>query len=284
MINTQIIELLMQQNRLSLSQLSLKTGLPKSTLSRILNRETIKPSQDTIRAIANYFSIPISELLLDEEINLKVSLKQDTLINNLRALMLNASILSAKDLSRATGIPASNIERILNGTTNSPHLSTLNELANYFDVTISQLKGDEPLDEIFKGQINPSFSKVPILILNDVTGWLEDKVLKEASYKFINASRKIMGQKSFAILINNEDYLTDFKKNYILIVDSDLDPDNGDYIIASINKAPPSIYEFFNVDKMVLREAGEEEYIILDSNHSVIYGVVVEIKLKENIV
>ena len=55
--------------------------------------------------------------------------------------------ISADELARRTGIPASTIKKIRNNNSPNPTLNTLLPLAEYFAVSLGQLVGDEPLPE-----------------------------------------------------------------------------------------------------------------------------------------
>lgn len=53
--------------------------------------------------------------------------------------------LSANQLALKSGIPQPTITRILNGESLDPDTATLRPLAEYFSVTVGQLRGEEPI-------------------------------------------------------------------------------------------------------------------------------------------
>ena len=53
------IKMLMEQKKITQYKLAKESGVPQTTLSKILNRETKNPRIDSIEAIANYLDKPI---------------------------------------------------------------------------------------------------------------------------------------------------------------------------------------------------------------------------------
>lgn len=51
--------------------------------------------------------------------------------------------LSQNELSRRTGVPQPTIQRILVGESADPDTATLEPIAKYFEVSVSQLRGDD---------------------------------------------------------------------------------------------------------------------------------------------
>lgn len=67
-----------------------------------------------------------------------------TVAEILTMLMVRAG-LSDNELADRTGIPQPTISRIKNGNSRDPRDSTLRPLAEYFRLSVSQLRGDVPL-------------------------------------------------------------------------------------------------------------------------------------------
>lgn len=56
--------------------------------------------------------------------------------------------LGESALARAAGVPQPTIHRILSGASTDPKTGTLRHLADYFGLTVAQLRGDEPLHDV----------------------------------------------------------------------------------------------------------------------------------------
>lgn len=64
----------------------------------------------------------------------------------LKRLMARKNHISENELERQTGVPQPTINRILKGESKEPKQRTLQRLADFFEVTVPQLRGEEPLD------------------------------------------------------------------------------------------------------------------------------------------
>lgn len=74
----------------------------------------------------------------------------------LKALMEGKSI-NQNELADRTKVPQPTIFRILNGDSKDPRHSTVKPLADFFGVTVAQLRGDEPLEgsDTISGKLRP---------------------------------------------------------------------------------------------------------------------------------
>jgi SOS-response transcriptional repressor LexA len=86
--------------------------------------------------------------------------------DRLNYLMAQTGVDGAQ-LSKATGVPVTTINRLRSGSAeNNPTLSTLSPLASYFSVSVSQLIGDEPLNDNHSPRnkhLNQTIQLFPIL-------------------------------------------------------------------------------------------------------------------------
>ena len=73
-----------------------------------------------------------------------MSIKQNMLSSILNRLLFEKK-MKPIDLARKLGIPQPTMHRIVTGKSPNPHKSNLEPLAEYFDVTVAQLKGEDPL-------------------------------------------------------------------------------------------------------------------------------------------
>src|SRR5688572_30667176 len=99
----------------------------------------------------------------------------EKLSDNLNLLMAEVHI-SADELSRRTGIPASTIKKIRNRYNPNPTLATLIPLAQFFSVTLGQLVGDEPLPEnrlqgLHQNNVIMSQTNLPIISWQEAITW-----------------------------------------------------------------------------------------------------------------
>src|SRR5688572_17880951 len=66
-------------------------------------------------------------------------------IDNVLSELIKTYNLSAPELERMTGVPASTIYRLLKKKDGNPTIEVLKKLSSFFLITVSQLIGEEPL-------------------------------------------------------------------------------------------------------------------------------------------
>lgn len=185
----------------------------------------------------------------------------DTLIlsRNLDMLMQEHK-LSANQLAKLVGIPATSIKRIRTNVQHNPTLSTLLPIAKYFRITLAQLIGEEPLkktDEANSQLLARNQRQLPLLSLKEVTLWFLD----QANTKETIETSTSCSSKAFAVKIEESNNLK-FSKGTILIVDLKNIINNGDYILVSKDGTEQAVI------KLALIEDGEiyVKSLIIDTN------------------
>ena len=58
---------LMYERRINQSQLGRETGIPQATISRYLNGTTKSLKFDTLKSLAEYFSVPMEQIVRSDE-------------------------------------------------------------------------------------------------------------------------------------------------------------------------------------------------------------------------
>jgi transcriptional regulator with XRE-family HTH domain len=81
-------------------------------------------------------------------------------IGKMIRLLMNEARITEADLCRGVNLPQTTINRLLSCQTNDPRISTVVAIAKFFDVTIEQLLGSEPIlslqtSKMLKGSILP---------------------------------------------------------------------------------------------------------------------------------
>lgn len=192
------------------------------------------------------------------------------LVQNLKFL-LSESGLSSSELAKLAKIPKTTIYTILSGNF-EPKLSTLRELAKFFNVNISQLLGEIAL--------NYNEIKIPVLswrALNTATGEIEFVIKNDT--KFISVSHE-SSDPLYALILESDIY-TKYKKGSILIFSHSESFNDGDVILISVNKTPvvlkKAIFES-NITYLtsMSEEIPAEKY---SEGSSKVFGVIKEIRM-----
>lgn len=201
------------------------------------------------------------------------------LSDNLNTLMAKARINSS-ELARLIGIPATTIKRIRNNEQSNPTISTLFPIAKYFSISISDLLGCEAgLTNNIK-TYNVGVVSIPLL------SWRECVHFPLLNYdqvpRRVLTERKV-SDRSFSLMIEDRD-LDFFPENGLLIVEPQISPESGDYIIVAKSEQGSACIKKYIVEtdqiylKSLVKGLGitplTEEYIIL--------GVVLQYKVELN--
>lgn len=158
--------------------------------------------------------------------------------------LLEREGLTSDDLSRLIGIPSTTIKRMRSGDAN-PTLNSLLPIAEYFSVTLNQLISGDPLAKEFKA------SKLPLLSWEDCFNY--DSTDYGTISKTILTERNV-SKKAFALIIK-EDEQEFFPENSILIVEPEIEPKSGDYVIvANMKQHMAAIRKYIiEIDKIYLK-------------------------------
>jgi transcriptional regulator with XRE-family HTH domain len=151
---------------------------------------------------------------------------QPNLSANLKKLMENAN-LSEAELARRTGIKQPIIHRLLSGENVNPKLQTLKPIAEYFLLTISQLIGEHEITSVWDGftsSKHEGWSQVPLINGED------RKNFNCKNTKFVVTESNVR-KNAFALYITDQSMEPLFPEGCIVIVEPDIQPSNGNYII-----------------------------------------------------
>ena len=201
------------------------------------------------------------------------------LAKNLKSLMSQANMKSP-ELAKKLGIPYNTIHRILTGTTTDPKFSTLNSIANYFNVSLDALITSKT-PNIEEVNSTNNIRSVPILSWDMLTS---DNCLDEINPEnwalwhpipFIDPNS--LSNKTFAIK-SKVSMQPRFPTSTIFIVDPETKPVDGDLVILRIeNNKGISMRELiidppYSNLKSILPNIKD---LALDASHHKIIGVVI---------
>ena len=284
-INIKKIENLMSINNLSPMDLSEKIGVNQSTISRILNGVTTKPSNETLKSIAKYFNVNVKDITSSSTIESDIVDGDERIYlstHELLMFLVESSKLSIRELSNFTGIEYQTLYDIIRGNTLNPNQITLDKLASFFNLTLSQIKVKEPLPFSYvKCSINPYEKYLPLLSLGDIKDWKTGLLKFNDVKKFTNTYNVNIGTKSFAYYVDDKKFNTDFKNGSTLIFNFQSDYEDNEYAVLLLN-SDVSLYEIVQKkdDETFLRECGKMKVISCKNKSIEVFGVLIEIRFK----
>lgn len=161
--------------------------------------------------------------------------RKDSINKTLKVLMEHNNV-SISLLSKNTGVPVGTISRLMSEEHTNPTLSSLTPIADFFNISIGQLIGDDPLSLTdtagFYIENRNFWTRIPVISWETIKEFLSNNdESKNFSEKTI-LSESDLGPKSYALIVDNSDW-DYFSQGTILVIDKNAEPQNRDFIIVS---------------------------------------------------
>lgn len=183
------------------------------------------------------------------------------------------------ELARFLNIPQPTLSRMVSGATTNPHNSSLKPIADYFQVTIEQLKGLEPIP-----WLNPStqealgWYKIPVLTWSQAVQWkgMEDTKDNKQIYTDANISKH-----SYALIMQDASMEPQFPKGTLLVIDPEKTPKDRSFVVVSLKDYSEALFRQLLIDgphqylKPVSPDFDHFKMILLDKEDKV-SGVLVQ--------
>ena len=221
---------------------------------------------------------------MSEDSNIKSKEATKTVGEIIRHLMHEYGDIKESELARQTGLPQATINRVLLGGTNDPRGSTLKPIAAFFNITIGQLLGEEPLDQLQPHSnytpTRESSNPVPILSWEEAINWQTIKhEINAANHTDWIVIEKEIDPDAFAVR-SNASLEPIFPKGAILIFSTKKEYVDGTYVLVNFNNN-------IALKKIIINEDVYLEHIFnknipptkLDNNKSKIIGQLVETRI-----
>lgn len=133
-------------------------------------------------------------------------------------------------LAHQTGVPQSTLSRILSGDTTNPHRSSLEPLATFFEISIDQLLGREPIASLQR--LSSKTASVPLLTWDQVPFWLTSTSQVMAT-EFTPVDLDL-SEGSFAVTVADAAMEPQFPHGAVLIVDAQKPPKDRSFVVATL--------------------------------------------------
>lgn len=150
--------------------------------------------------------------------------------------------VSIRQLENNTKVPRSSIQRMLTEPNLKPRIITLEPIAKFFGISVSQLMGEESLSTKQNSEYQAdknNWIQLPIISWEASINWTKSKIdLKKVDYikTDIEVSKQAFG------LVMTETMTDGFLKGAIIIFDPHLKPKENDYVLVyKKNSKIPSI-------------------------------------------
>ena len=205
----------------------------------------------------------------------------------LSRLMFEAKIRTA-ELARRVKLPQPTVHRIVTGTSPKPHLSSLTPIAEYFGITLEQLRGVHPIPGLhpFDSARHAHLKEIPLISWEDIIPWSE-------KHNGSSATENIfcdipVSDKSFALRVYDTSAEPQFPKGTLLIIDPEKQMKDRNFVVVKIESVPTPLFRQLFVDgsqlyiKPPAMPQPEPSNIFPLKQEDKIYGSLVQIKLNFN--
>ncbi|MBN9231815.1 MAG: helix-turn-helix domain-containing protein [Legionella sp.] len=173
-------------------------------------------------------------------------------ISNVLSELLKKYNLNALELERLTGVPSSTIYRLLKDRDGNPTIEVLKKLSSFFQITVSQLIGEDPF----------GCKQIPLVQPSDIYSFVNSISTRKDGMDSVPIDFPL-GVKCFATLSQDNMMEPFILVNSIIIVDPERDITNKDFVLLIKGKD----------DKPIIRQIisdGDDFYLkILNSNFPV---------------
>lgn len=197
---------------------------------------------------------------------------KNTKIGHILNRLMAEKKLRVAELARRVNLPQPTVHRIATGVCEHPHVSSLEPIANFFSITVDQLKGLELipwLDQV---------SKVPLLTWTQISDWPTNKCEVQDNELIFTDAR--IGGNGYAIKIDDSSMDPVFPKNTLLIADPDKPPKDRGYVIATLASINKPIFRQLLIDahdrylKALSPDFDQYKMIFLSNNDKILSTVV----------
>ena len=172
-------------------------------------------------------------------------------LNGILNYLLDKTGLTESALGRKIGVPRATINRLTTGRTSDPKISTLKAIAEYFNVTVDQLLGKQPvfIDTPRTSSSTDDAGYIPIIDWSNVNSWKKslENITSDNHSHWISADPTIDNGK-FALKIQGESMSPQFQENTILVIDPLRKPKNRDFVLVSLAKNDDVLFRQLLID------------------------------------
>ena len=196
--------------------------------------------------------------------------KKTSFLNKNIDFLLRKENIDIKNLALVTGVPAPSISRLKRVGAN-PTISTLEPISSYFDIDIQSLMYSD-LSGAKQKVKRDNMADVPIYRLDDVS-LEEPNVVEYISVSGVNKTHNLFG-----LQIRSESLKPVFNKGSIVVIDPNINAQEGDYVLCSVSKYDPPLFRqvFFDGKRSVFRSINPQlNDGLVDQDYSII-GVIVK--------
>lgn len=220
------------------------------------------------------------EVTAQNEINTVLpSVRLNFILNKL----MKDNHLDDRALSKLTGIAFQNINRLRNNPKANPTTLTLLPIARFFNITIGQLIGEEPLEEsILPNILSPQIiqsNKVPIISWNNIKNWL-DGIFHIDLYEqneWISTMQDV-SESTFALKVMSDKFFPVISRGSSIIIETKRIIKEENLVLLDLNDEITIKQIFKNGDDTYIKSLNPEIKSLTKIEGFKVLGIIIEIR------
>lgn len=174
---------------------------------------------------------------------------QSTLSAVLSRLMKKHKVSCAK-VGRAVGLPRNTISRLESGAIKDPKSSNLAAIASFFNISMNQLFGLEPIKK--NETTTSAIMRIPIIPLSESPKFKKETLklsdLNHSGWSSLEWEEGVDPKKLFAFAVTGDAMLPIFHEDHLVIIDSEKLPHNRSYAVVYIAKTKEVVFRQLLID------------------------------------
>lgn len=194
---------------------------------------------------------------------------------NLNALLVKRK-LTSQELSEAIHVPLPTINRLRSDSKVNPTIGTLIPICQYFNVTLNQILGFEPLliEDNNNVEITPKLNTIPLLNWHDVPKFKNNRKPKMHTTIYTELSNNLA---LYALKVETSNWGT-FAKDSIIMISTNTAASHGDYVVVySVKDHLIGIKQFItDIDGIYLKSLNDSLQTIKLTDQYKISGVIIQ--------
>ncbi|WP_218814254.1 helix-turn-helix domain-containing protein [Rickettsiella endosymbiont of Dermanyssus gallinae] len=196
-------------------------------------------------------------------------------LNDILEYLMKEHRINTQQLHKYTGVPLSTLKRLRLNKGNNPTVASLVPIAQYFNISVDQLIGIDPLE---KNSGLQNEITVPIIEWENASNPQKDKC--KQPFAPLLVTDMALSHDSYALLIKEQQW-SNFLPGSLLIIDPHLTPNNRDFLIITEEKRQlPQLHQLLIFkSKSYLKTSDCASEIISFTNNYKNLGVVIQIRM-----
>jgi len=180
-----------------------------------------------------------------------------SLISNVLKTLMFKKNVNTSQLARELDLPQQTLQRIVSGASPNPHGKTLKPIADFFDISLDQLKGETPLPDSVVDLGLPTITKIkakeiPVVNWKDIETYLDNpETYTTDEHVFADPT---LSHDTFAITLSDSSMEPYFPKGSLLILDPTKPTKDRCFVLVKITESNTLVFRQLLID-------GEHQYL-----------------------